>query len=187
MPDAANSTTRCSDGVNRTSCWGATLVRAEFGARARSAHSGAPLVSKASNAAWRGRSPGVDVAGAGQAAGCGRVRTAWAADHRRTGCGPRPPVANSSTVLFLGRHVGYPVTLERVLKLKELAYMHPEVLRPVRSSTVRSCWSKSPRYQCFSSRYCRPSRYRCLPRRWHRPAGYDVDEPRNLAKSVTVE
>jgi glutamine---fructose-6-phosphate transaminase (isomerizing) len=31
-----------------------------------------------------------------------------------------------STVLFLGRHVGYPVALEGALKLKELAYMHAE-------------------------------------------------------------
>ncbi|MCV7431696.1 glutamine--fructose-6-phosphate transaminase (isomerizing) [Mycolicibacterium bacteremicum] len=34
--------------------------------------------------------------------------------------------ANSSAVLFLGRHVGYPVALEGALKLKELAYMHAE-------------------------------------------------------------
>ncbi|HWU08265.1 MAG TPA: glutamine--fructose-6-phosphate transaminase (isomerizing) [Streptomyces sp.] len=30
------------------------------------------------------------------------------------------------TVLFVGRHVGYPVALEGALKLKELAYMHAE-------------------------------------------------------------
>ena len=29
-------------------------------------------------------------------------------------------------MLFLGRHVGYPVALEGALKLKELAYMHAE-------------------------------------------------------------
>ncbi|MGV0715586.1 glutamine--fructose-6-phosphate transaminase (isomerizing) [Mycolicibacterium sp. XJ662] len=34
--------------------------------------------------------------------------------------------AQSHTVLFLGRHVGYPVALEGALKLKELAYMHAE-------------------------------------------------------------
>ncbi|MGH3961280.1 glutamine--fructose-6-phosphate transaminase (isomerizing) [Mycobacterium sp.] len=34
--------------------------------------------------------------------------------------------AQSSTILFLGRHVGYPVALEGALKLKELAYMHAE-------------------------------------------------------------
>jgi glucosamine--fructose-6-phosphate aminotransferase (isomerizing) len=34
--------------------------------------------------------------------------------------------ATSSTILFLGRHVGYPVALEGALKLKELAYMHAE-------------------------------------------------------------
>jgi glucosamine--fructose-6-phosphate aminotransferase (isomerizing) len=35
-------------------------------------------------------------------------------------------VADARTVLFLGRHVGYPVALEGALKLKELAYMHAE-------------------------------------------------------------
>jgi glucosamine--fructose-6-phosphate aminotransferase (isomerizing) len=35
-------------------------------------------------------------------------------------------LVNSKAVLFLGRHVGYPVALEGALKLKELAYMHAE-------------------------------------------------------------
>jgi glucosamine--fructose-6-phosphate aminotransferase (isomerizing) len=35
-------------------------------------------------------------------------------------------LAGSRSVLFLGRHVGYPVALEGALKLKELAYMHAE-------------------------------------------------------------
>ncbi|MEV8455204.1 glutamine--fructose-6-phosphate transaminase (isomerizing) [Streptomyces sp. NPDC052095] len=35
-------------------------------------------------------------------------------------------LADRGTVLFLGRHVGYPVALEGALKLKELAYMHAE-------------------------------------------------------------
>jgi glucosamine--fructose-6-phosphate aminotransferase (isomerizing) len=35
-------------------------------------------------------------------------------------------LASSRTVLFLGRHVGYPVALEGALKLKELAYSHAE-------------------------------------------------------------
>ena len=33
---------------------------------------------------------------------------------------------DASSVLFLGRHVGYPAALEGALKLKELAYMHAE-------------------------------------------------------------
>ncbi len=33
---------------------------------------------------------------------------------------------NEPSVLFLGRHVGYPVALEGALKLKELAYIHAE-------------------------------------------------------------
>ncbi|NBO46433.1 MAG: glutamine--fructose-6-phosphate transaminase (isomerizing) [Actinobacteria bacterium] len=35
-------------------------------------------------------------------------------------------LSNATSVLFLGRHVGYPVALEGALKLKELAYMHAE-------------------------------------------------------------
>ena len=35
-------------------------------------------------------------------------------------------LAGERCVLFLGRHVGYPVALEGALKLKELAYMHAE-------------------------------------------------------------
>jgi glucosamine--fructose-6-phosphate aminotransferase (isomerizing) len=35
-------------------------------------------------------------------------------------------LAAEPCVLFLGRHVGYPVALEGALKLKELAYMHAE-------------------------------------------------------------
>ncbi len=35
-------------------------------------------------------------------------------------------LVNAKAVLFLGRHVGYPVALEGALKLKELAYMHAE-------------------------------------------------------------
>ena len=33
---------------------------------------------------------------------------------------------DTRSVLFLGRHVGYPVALEGALKLKELAYLHAE-------------------------------------------------------------
>ncbi len=35
-------------------------------------------------------------------------------------------LADADTVLFLGRHVGFPVALEGALKLKELAYIHAE-------------------------------------------------------------
>ena len=42
---------------------------------------------------------------------------------RKIAAGHRP---TSKAMLFLGRHVGYPVALEGALKLKELAYMHAE-------------------------------------------------------------
>jgi glutamine---fructose-6-phosphate transaminase (isomerizing) len=35
-------------------------------------------------------------------------------------------LAEATSVLFLGRHAGYPVALEGALKLKELAYIHAE-------------------------------------------------------------
>jgi glutamine---fructose-6-phosphate transaminase (isomerizing) len=35
-------------------------------------------------------------------------------------------MADAGTILFLGRHVGFPVALEGALKLKELAYIHAE-------------------------------------------------------------
>ncbi|MFY1687924.1 glutamine--fructose-6-phosphate transaminase (isomerizing) [Plantactinospora sp. WMMB782] len=35
-------------------------------------------------------------------------------------------IRTAPTVLFIGRHVGFPVALEGALKLKELAYMHAE-------------------------------------------------------------
>ena len=35
-------------------------------------------------------------------------------------------LVGSKSILFLGRHVGYPVALEGALKLKELAYIHAE-------------------------------------------------------------
>jgi glucosamine--fructose-6-phosphate aminotransferase (isomerizing) len=35
-------------------------------------------------------------------------------------------MAAEATVLFLGRHVGYPIAMEGALKLKELAYIHAE-------------------------------------------------------------
>jgi glucosamine--fructose-6-phosphate aminotransferase (isomerizing) len=35
-------------------------------------------------------------------------------------------MSDSQAVLFLGRHVGYPIALEGALKLKELAYIHAE-------------------------------------------------------------
>jgi len=35
-------------------------------------------------------------------------------------------MADSRSVLFLGRNVGYPIALEGALKLKEIAYIHAE-------------------------------------------------------------
>ena len=50
-------------------------------------------------------------------------RGCWTPSNRsRAGAAVRP----RHPVLFLGRHVGYPVALEGALKLKELAYMHAE-------------------------------------------------------------
>ena len=52
----------------------------------------------------------------------------WRRCSRPSNRSPRWPAGSrkSQTVLFIGRHVGYPVALEGALKLKELAYMHAE-------------------------------------------------------------
>ena len=54
----------------------------------------------------------------------------WSRRSWRARCEPTRELARelagSKAVLFLGRHVGYPVALEGALKLKELAYMHAE-------------------------------------------------------------
>ena len=151
--------------------------------------------------------------------------------------------AKSQTVLFLGRHVGYPVALEGALKLKELAYMHAEgfaagelkhgpialiedglpviVVMPSPKSVATlhskllSQYPRDPGPRRAHHRHRRGGRrhgpaLRRPPVRNPRgvnafpaaavddPAadlrrgggqarGYDVDKPRNLAKSVTVE
>ena len=147
-------------------------------------------------------------------------------------------------MLFLGRHVGYPVALEGALKLKELAYMHAEgfaagelkhgpialiedglpvivvMPSPKSAATLHAkLLSQHPRdpgprrdhhrdrrrgrrhgpavrrppdrdpggAQRFSSRCCRRSRLQVFAAGVAQARGYDVDKPRNLAKSVTVE
>jgi glucosamine--fructose-6-phosphate aminotransferase (isomerizing) len=110
-------------------------------------------------------------------------------------------LASSSSVLFLGRHVGYPVALEGALKLKELAYMHAEgfaagelkhgpialiedgesindfvdhIIRiPVVPTLMQPLVATVP-LQVFACEMATAK-------------GHDVDQPRNLAKSVTVE
>jgi glucosamine--fructose-6-phosphate aminotransferase (isomerizing) len=59
------------------------------------------------------------------------LATVPAAIERTLACMPQVTelareIAHSKAVLFVGRHVGYPVALEGALKLKELAYMHAE-------------------------------------------------------------
>ena len=151
-------------------------------------------------------------------------------------------LVDAKAVLFLGRHVGYPVALEGALKLKELAYMHAEgfaagelkhgpialieqglpvvVIVPPRgrgvlhdkvvsniqeirargartiviaeeddeaSCPTRPTSSASPTPRPCCSRCSRRCRCRCSPASWPPAKGHDVDQPRNLAKSVTVE
>ncbi|CAJ1508046.1 glutamine--fructose-6-phosphate transaminase (isomerizing) [[Mycobacterium] burgundiense] len=151
--------------------------------------------------------------------------------------------AASPTVLFLGRHVGYPVALEGALKLKELAYMHAEgfaagelkhgpialiedglpvivvmpspkgaaVLHAKLMSNIREIQARGavtvviaeegdetvrPYADHLIEMPAVPTLYQPLlstiPMQVFAAAvaqarGYDVDKPRNLAKSVTVE
>ena len=65
-------------------------------------------------------------------------------ESRRLGlrAGPRRWSGRQS-VLFVGRHAGYPVALEGALKLKELAYLHAEGFAAGELSTGRSRWSRT--------------------------------------------
>ncbi|MFI7540251.1 glutamine--fructose-6-phosphate transaminase (isomerizing) [Actinoplanes sp. NPDC049599] len=149
----------------------------------------------------------------------------------------------ASTVLFIGRHVGYPVALEGALKLKELAYMHAEgfaagelkhgpialidegtpvvcvvpspagrgVLRDKVVSNIQEVRARGartiviaeegddavrayadhlivvPRTPTLLAPLMTTVPLQILACEIAAARGYDVDQPRNLAKSVTVE
>jgi glucosamine--fructose-6-phosphate aminotransferase (isomerizing) len=152
-------------------------------------------------------------------------------------------LAGSKTVLFLGRHVGYPVALEGALKLKELAYSHAEgfaagelkhgpialiepelpvvvvmpapkgraVLHAKMLSNITEIQARGARTVVIAEEGDEAVRpyadhlievpaaptllsplvttvpLQVLAAEIARARGYDVDKPRNLAKSVTVE
>ncbi|NLE18616.1 MAG: glutamine--fructose-6-phosphate transaminase (isomerizing) [Propioniciclava sp.] len=152
-------------------------------------------------------------------------------------------LADSKSVLFLGRHVGYPTALEGALKLKELAYMHAEgfpagelkhgpialieddlpvfvVMPPIEGrgvlhsklvsniQEIKARGAKTiviaeegddvvkPLADYFipipaSTTLLQPLLatipYQAFAAEVAAARGYDVDKPRNLAKSVTVE
>ena len=154
-----------------------------------------------------------------------------------------PELGTSRAVLFLGRHVGYPVALEGALKLKELAYMHAEGFaagelkhgpialiesglpvvvtmpslnfRPILHSKMLSnireiqargartiviaeesddtvapfadCLIELPRVPALFQPLVATIPMQILAAEIARSRGYDIDKPRNLAKSVTVE
>jgi len=152
-------------------------------------------------------------------------------------------IAGAKAVLFLGRHVGYPVALEGALKLKELAYMHAEgfpagelkhgpialiedglpvvvvmpsprgrqVLHAKLLSNIQEVRARGartiviaeegdtavrpyahhlvevPRTPTLLSPLVTTVPLQVLAAEIAQARGYDVDKPRNLAKSVTVE
>jgi len=152
-------------------------------------------------------------------------------------------LALSKAVLFLGRHVGYPVALEGALKLKELAYMHAEgfaagelkhgpialveeglpvivvmpspkgrvVLHSKMISNIREIQARGARTVVIAEEGDETVRpfadhvveipavstllqplvstvpLQVFAAELAQARGYDVDKPRNLAKSVTVE
>jgi glutamine---fructose-6-phosphate transaminase (isomerizing) len=152
-------------------------------------------------------------------------------------------LAASPTVLFVGRHVGYPVALEGALKLKELAYMHAEgfaagelkhgpialleeglpvivvmpspkgraVLHSKMISNIREIQARGARTVVIAEEGDEAVRpyadhlieipavptllqplvstvpLQVFAAEVAQARGYDVDKPRNLAKSVTVE
>jgi glutamine---fructose-6-phosphate transaminase (isomerizing) len=149
---------------------------------------------------------------------------------------------NTRSVLFLGRHVGFPIALEGALKLKELAYIHAEgfaagelkhgpialiepgmpvfcvvpprgrdqlhekmisAIQEVRARGARTivlAEDDDPEVAAYADTVIRLPRVSTLlqPVSAVVPLqlfacelatllGHDVDQPRNLAKSVTVE
>ena len=152
-------------------------------------------------------------------------------------------IAQCRAVLFLGRHVGYPVALEGALKLKELAYMHAEgfpagelkhgpialiedglpvvvvmpspegrpVLHQKMLSNIAEITARGARTVVVAEQGDTAARrhaahlievpvvptllapfvatipLQVLAAEIAQARGYDVDKPRNLAKSVTVE
>ncbi len=152
-------------------------------------------------------------------------------------------ISSSRAVLFLGRHVGYPVALEGALKLKELAYMHAEgfaagelkhgpialieeglpvvvvtpspksmpLLHSKLLSNIREIQARGartivigeegddtiapfadflielPRVPALLQPLVATIPLQVLAAEIARARGYDIDKPRNLAKSVTVE
>jgi glucosamine--fructose-6-phosphate aminotransferase (isomerizing) len=152
-------------------------------------------------------------------------------------------IADAKAVLFLGRHVGYPVALEGALKLKELAYMHAEgfpagelkhgpialiedglpvvvvmpspVGRPLLHQKMLSNLAEIsargartiaiaeahdtatrelaahvlevPAVPTLLSPFVTTVPLQVLAAEIAQARGYDIDKPRNLAKSVTVE
>jgi len=152
-------------------------------------------------------------------------------------------IAQAKAVLFLGRHVGYPVALEGALKLKELAYMHAEgfpagelkhgpialveeglpvvivmpspVGRPLlhqkmlsNIAEVRARGARTiviaeegdttaavhadnlivvPSVPTLLAPFVTTIPLQILSAEIARSRGFDIDKPRNLAKSVTVE
>jgi glucosamine--fructose-6-phosphate aminotransferase (isomerizing) len=152
-------------------------------------------------------------------------------------------IADTKAVLFLGRHVGYPVALEGALKLKELAYMHAEgfpagelkhgpialvedglpvvvvmpsprgraVLHGKLLSNIQEIRARGartivvaeegdtavrpfahhvievPRTPTLLAPLVTTVPLQVLAAEIAQARGYDVDKPRNLAKSVTVE
>src|SRR6476620_3971677 len=152
-------------------------------------------------------------------------------------------IAQSKAVLFLGRHVGYPVEVEGALKLKELAYMHAEgfaagelkhgpialiedglpvvvitpspitdpLLHSKLLSNIREIQARGARTIVIAEEGDEtvapfadflvelpvvPKLFapiittiplQVLAAEIARARGYDIDKPRNLAKSVTVE
>jgi glucosamine--fructose-6-phosphate aminotransferase (isomerizing) len=152
-------------------------------------------------------------------------------------------IANAKAILFLGRHVGYPIALEGALKLKELAYMHAEgfaagelkhgpialieeglpvvvvmpspkgrpVLHQKMLSNVAEVRARGARTIVIAEAGDTEARLHAdhlievpavatllapfvtiiplqvLAAEIAQARGYDVDKPRNLAKSVTVE
>jgi glucosamine--fructose-6-phosphate aminotransferase (isomerizing) len=84
--------------------------------------------------------------------------------------------------LYLGRHIGLPVALEGALKLKEIATDGNEDIQHHADDVIYV-----PRSPAFLQAVLAALPLQLLAYRIARLRGLNVDQPRNLAKTVTVE
>ena len=99
-------------------------------------------------------------------------------------------LAQANACYFIGRNIAYPIALEGSLKLKEISYMHSEGFPggemkhgPIGEIKV----IKMPKENIIDTPFIYTIPLQLISYYFALNEGTDIDQPRNLAKSVTVE